>query len=659
MNSPSDSEPPQARLSSFAERYLPFLPPAVAVILTLPVLGFTYLWDDYNFLTNAMFYQIHDWFPDRVDPFYRPISRGVYFTLLDLAGRDGAAVGHFLNLGFLLVIIFLLGSFTASIAGRKAGLLSALLFAGLGAAPALVGWVSCDQDLLAILFVLIALRFRLERRNVAALAATAAALFSKETTLAVIPALVLFDWIGNRKPCRIWKTAGAYAALIAVWGAIHPAARILIGRGLRGGATGYVGLVGPERWLAHIGKYLLAIFNLPAYNTVPEWPVFGVLLLVFTLVIVRLILLAPRQQADHEGESPWPRSRIMLLGACLALGPLILTSTMIRVWASYYAAFPALGTSMIAGVLLASLTLRGQMALLAVYFTLGMWTRGDVNNPKEITESNFRVVSSALRQVESGFRKLYPTFSSGTQVALSVQARGPGGIYTHMYSFQVLRIWYRDRSIRTVRPESRRPTSGPEVVAVIAPDRDVININVGTLYARSASGREPDYKVCEGAIRAYAMGLAGSGETDAAVQILLHMPEVNPGLRSVHRRMATMFLLAEGREPEAKAVMDSTVALPRGIAIADVCAVLAEQPPNRTYDDVALRAFAIAPDDIAAIRQIMNWFAENRYEDAGLRFARRVQELNPGDSEADAVARKMTALIDERRRAAPAAASVE
>src|SRR3989442_13931067 len=147
MNDPGDSEPLKVHLASRFDKYLPPLPAAVAAILSIPVLGFTYLWDDYNFLTNAMFYQIHDWFPDPVDPFYRPISRGVYFTLLDLAGRNGAAVGHFLNLFFLLAIIFLLGSFTARIAGRKAGILSALLFAGLGAAPALVGWVCCDQDL--------------------------------------------------------------------------------------------------------------------------------------------------------------------------------------------------------------------------------------------------------------------------------------------------------------------------------------------------------------------------------------------------------------------------------------------------------------------------------------------------------------------------------
>ena len=60
-----------------AGRYLFFLPAAVAIVLCIPVMGLSFIWDDYNFLTHAMFYQLHDWVPDPTDPFYRPMSRGV------------------------------------------------------------------------------------------------------------------------------------------------------------------------------------------------------------------------------------------------------------------------------------------------------------------------------------------------------------------------------------------------------------------------------------------------------------------------------------------------------------------------------------------------------------------------------------------------------
>ena len=184
----------------------------------------------------------------------------------------------------------------------------------------------------------------------------------------------------------------------------------------------------------------------------------------------------------------------------------------------------------------------------------------------------------------------------------------------------------------------------------------MIDINLTTFFARSASEREPNYHVCEGAIRAYAMGLAGSGNTDAAVDLLLRMPEVNVGLQSVHRRMAAMFLYAEKRDREAGAILNSTVSLPRGVALADLRAVLAEQPAgNRTFDDHGLRAFGISPQDTTGLQELMQWYADMNYAETALRFAYRVQALVPGDPRADAVRRKMVALLETRKRLPPGA----
>jgi len=630
------------------------------LILSIPVVGFTYLWDDYNFLTNAVFYQLHDWFPAADDPFYRPISRGVYFSLLDLAGRGGAALGHFLNLCFLVAITVLLGLFVSRVVGRRAGVMAGLLFAGLGAAPALVAWTCLDQDLLAILFTLVGLHLRLSQRNGMALAAIAAGLLSKETTLAVIPAFVLFDWILGRKPYRIARHAAAYAALVALWGAVHPAVRILVARGLRSGATGYVGLEHPERWPIHAGRYLLTLLNVPAFWPVPNWPVYGVVLLIAGGSAAYFIV----RQAEFVSEdgSPYPtisQTRFLWLGVVLCAGPLILTSVMIRGWASYYAAFPALGFCMAAGVGLASVPFRAQLAALAIFLTLGMWSRGGVKNPEETTESNLQLVDTALKKVESGFRRLYPQFAPNTQVVLSVQARGRGSIYIHMYAFQVLRIWYRDRTLRAVRPEDRERPEGPERLTLITPDRDVVDIDPRTLYARSASRREPDYHQVEGAVRAYAVGLAGSGQTDDAVRLLLHLPEINPGLQSVHRRMAAMFLYADGRDREGAAILDSTVALPRGLALADLRAVLAEQPRGRVFDDHGLRAFGISTQDSAAVRELMRWFVSMKYAEPALRFAERLEALSPGDAEARVVRRRISAFLEMRKHLPRGAAEVD
>ncbi len=651
---PSDSPRPGL------ERHWLLLPTAAAVLLCIPVMGFMYLWDDYSFLSNAMLYRLKDWLPDPNDPFYRPISRGVYFSLLDIMGPNGAALGHFLNICFLIAIASLLGLLTAKLAGKRAGLIAGLLFTGIGAVPDLVGWVCCDQDLLAILFVLLALYFRLERRNVAALIATAAALLSKETSLAVIPAIALFDWIIARRPYKVLRSVCVYAALIAAWGAIHPGVRILVGRGLRSGATGYVGLEHPERWPLHVGRYLLTLLNIPAFAPLPSWPDFGVLLAIASVGLVALAIHVIRRLPESKGEGSEraPRSRVILLGALIGIGPLVLTSFMIKGWAAYYAAFPAIGSSMIAGAVLATVSHRALAIGLSLYFTFGIWSRGDVN-PAEATESNHRAMSKALQKVSLDFRTLYPQLPPDAQVLLSIQARKPPGFYIHMYFLQVLRTWYRDRSVHTYRPEARKPTTSPELLVVITPDREVIDINTRTLFARSASNREPDYHSCEMAVRAYSMGLAGSGETNEAVRTLLHMPEINRGLTSVHRRMAAMFLLAEGRATEALAVLDSTVSLPRDIAITDVFAVLAEQPPGRVFDEFGLKAFGIAPNDVGAIRELMRRFSGMKYAEVALRFVRRLNELGYSDRESETITRRMTVIVEERRAAEKLGAAIE
>lgn len=120
-----------------------------------------------------------------------------------------------------------------------------------------------------------------------------------------------------------------------------------------------------------------------------------------------------------------------------------------------------------------------------------------------------------------------------------------------------------------------------------------------------------------------------------------------------------MFLIADGRGSEAQAVLDSTVALPREVVIADLNAVLAQQPRGRVFDDAALRAFGIASDDADALGQVMRWFDRMKYAEVAIRFAHRLQILRPGDREPDDVIRRMTALIEERRRDLPGAAAVE
>ncbi len=618
------------------------IPVLIAVVLSLPCMQFAYLWDDYDFLTNALLHKTGDLLPDPADPFYRPISRGVYFLALIAAGERGELMGHLLNAAFLIGIVLLLVRLVWRLAGPTAGLLAGIFFAGMGAIPTLIAWVCCDQDLLSMLFIMAALHARLSGRSGLSVAWTAAALLSKETALAVVPVLVLLDRLLGREPARIARQAAAYGSLVALWGLAHPAARVLVSRGLMGGATGYVGLERPDRWPLYLAKYLLTMFNLRISIPVPAWPAqLTVLLLVAAVLALVALRALGRQPLGLRSEPGYPTRRVVLLAGLLCAGPLILTSTIIRSWAPYYAAYPALGVSILAGIAGARLPRRWLIGAAVLFLTLGVWSRESKLDPAMPTEKNFRESSRALREVSANFRKLYRTLPPSSQVLLAVQARGKAGIYAQMYVFGVIRIWYGEPTLRTRRPEARDRRGGPEFLFVITPDRDVIEIDPTTLDARTASGRNPDYAFCEGAVRAYAYGLAGSGETDRAVGMLFHMPEISPRLRGVHHRMAAMLLLGDGRDAEAAEILRAEPPIERGYALVNLRAVLAEQPPGRLYDEHAFRAFGIAQTDIEGMRDLMRWFSSMNYAAIAIRFAERVQSLNPGDREAAGVVAKM------------------
>lgn len=627
------------------------IPALVAVVLSLPCLAFTFQWDDYDFLTNALLRKTGDLLPDPADPFYRPISRGVYFLVLNAFGDQGVLVGHLLNLAFLAGVVLLLVRLAWRLAGPTAAVLAGLVFAGLGSVPTLIGWICCDQDLLSMLFILAALHAQLFQKRGLALLWTAAALLSKETALAVIPALVLLDAVLGRKPARTARTMAAYGALVLAWGLMHPAVRILVSRGLASGATGYVGLENPARWPVYFIQYALTMVNLRVTTPLPQWPVHLTVPLVGAVGLTWFILNQERRDppvADREGE--YSSARVLALAGLMCIGPLVLTSTIIRGWAPYYAAYSALGLTIAAGVVLARLPASVRIGTLAVFLTLGVWSRASNPDPETPTETNFRLWTQALERVSANFRKLHTKLPPGSQLLVSVQARGRGGVYTHIYAFDVVRVWYRDPTLRTRKPTERDARGGPEFLFVITPDWDVVEIDPASLSARSASGRDPDYAYCEGAVRAYASGLARSGEIDRAVGLLLHMPEISTRMRGVHHRLAATLLLAEAREAEADSLLSKEPPIERGYAIANLRAVLAEQPPGRPYDDFALRAFGIASTDADAMRELMRWFVSMRYAEVAIRFAERVEALSPGDPEAATARAKMQAILDKRKR---------
>src|SRR5688572_26025876 len=233
-------------------RWTILLPVLVVVVLSLPCLDLGYFWDDFHFLTLEGEGPVPEHLlPDPQATFYRPIPLGLYFKVLAALDPRHGVLGHVLNLAVLAGVVALLVTLVTRLCGVRAGLYSGLIFASYGHVPSLVAWVSCSQDLFAILFVAAAFLFRHQGKSVAALACATAGLLCKEPAIAAFPVLVLWDWIVGRPAARPRVQLLGYAAVAVAWVLLHPGIHSLVESGFRSGSTGYVGVEHRDRWGIH------------------------------------------------------------------------------------------------------------------------------------------------------------------------------------------------------------------------------------------------------------------------------------------------------------------------------------------------------------------------------------------------------------------------
>ena len=295
--------------------------------LVSPCVALSYLWDDYQFLGNALAFRLTDILPDKSDYFYRPISRGLYFVLLDSLGRYGALIGHILNAALLLIAIALLFRFVERLVNSRVAMCSSLAFASLGTSPTLVAWISGCQDLIAIVLVLAAFNLQAAGRIAAAIFAAALALLSKETTIALIPILACFDWITGKIRRPSSRALLSYTTLVILWVLVHPGVQKLLSRSLQSGATGYVGLEHPERWPVHLGKYLLTMVNVPLGSPSLLWRVNYLIALVLgaSLLFVGILVVSDGETSNNI-KMATSRRRVAILAALMTASPLLLTS---------------------------------------------------------------------------------------------------------------------------------------------------------------------------------------------------------------------------------------------------------------------------------------------------------------------------------------------
>ena len=615
-------------------RFLWLAPAALALVLSLPGFNRPFLFDDFDFLGRVQEFHLWKLLPDPGVIFWRPISRELFFRLVYSLGDAGPIAGHVLNVLFLAIACLLLFRIGSYLGGFRTGFFASLIFSTFSQLPLLTSWLSGSQDLLAIVFILLAIDLRLNERLWPAAAAITLALLSKETAFAFIPLLIAQDRLLQRRPYRILYGTNLYGSIALAWAAFHPGIRALFVGGLGRTPEGYVGFDIPDR-LASVFKSLVTLLNLPISGL--RTPLSGLPWLAFlaalaVLLAVWVCLRDARGQATASPAASTARSSIAM-GAAMCLLPFVMTHAIVRGWAAYYSCIPFLGIALAVGAYVVRLSLPRALAVVTVLLCLGFWSRNLVLDSRLPCERNMRPAAIALRKVESGFKDLYRSVPPQTDLLVSVQSVGAASVYLHLYRFQALRIWYRDPTLMTHRPDF--PISGerPRLLFWVAPDFRVSEISLETFKNRPI-GNEIAFQQYKKTLRYYARGLAAGGDVVRAAIILLKIPETDPVLRGIDLRVAAMFFIYKGRNRDAQMLLERVPPLPLEARVAGIGAVLTFSPSELVLDDAALISFEIARSDLNSLLALGRRFATDDRSDLAARFGDRVLQLDPTNAEA-------------------------
>jgi hypothetical protein len=619
----------------------------VAVTLSLPGLGFSWLWDDYDFLARVLTFRPAFLLPDPGSVFYRPVSREIYFGVIWLLGGGSPVVGHLANAVLLAAVVWLLTSLVARMTNLRTGVLAGLAFASIGAVPLLVAWVSGAQDLLAMLFALLALRFALSGSAVPSACSIAAAILSKETAVAILPIVAGSPWLLGRRPPSRAKWLLPFAVVLSIWAVVHPAPRIL----LQGaGAESYVG-IRPAGRGSFVTSTLLTLLNLPPHGVPVEWLQGrgAVALIAVPLLMVAILLTRNRPSAGHGAV---PTQRVIWLAVLLALLPAFVTVALVHDWIPYYVAIPAIGTSLLLAVAFERLPALATALVLACFLMAGAWTRGAMPAPTVTCERNLEVSSRALLYVESGFKRLRPRWPESFRAIVSSGVQGSESVSAHLDRFQALRVWYRNPAIATFTPETRPVGDRQELLFRITPQRDVVEINTDLVTYRSSGSRPPDPFEVDRTVRTYVRALARDGEMDQASRIQAELiRRDSAAMQAYDARIQAMFLLMAGRRQEADSILARTSSYPRGLTLDMISKILMEMRSER--DLHVFRAFGVDSLDVEANQYIMRRLLRSGYRDQAAMLARHLLRAAPGDMVARGVLEEATRVKEDVRITSP------
>jgi tetratricopeptide (TPR) repeat protein len=336
----------------------------LGLVLFARVFGIGWIADDYLFLDAVRRFPLGELLTGRhaIEGYYRPVSRELYFWIGDRVFGLSAGALHGLNALLFAASAALVFNLARRWSGARAAWIAVALFVVFPAGGALLAWVSCAQDLVALALTLAALVLATRGRHAWTGPAVFLAALSKETAWVAPLMLAAVDVATRPGPwgARVRRLAPGFLGLAAAL-AVTAWARSTWPAANRAGAWSVAQLGAAWRlpfdflhswWPPDTTAGLAAAWGAGAWR-VPA-------VLVLAALALPSVTRTPRDPAAASMRAVIPLALVLAVIAAL---PVVLVAER---WRGYYFVFAAVGASLAAASWLAHRPIWAARAVVAI-----------------------------------------------------------------------------------------------------------------------------------------------------------------------------------------------------------------------------------------------------------------------------------------------------
>ncbi len=417
----------------------------VALSIHMRSLWAPFFADDWLFLDHARRHPLLAQLAssDPLGNYFRPLSRAVWFSVVDRLGGGAPFAFHALNLALFIASSLMLYALARRLAGQRAALLALALFVPTACADVPIAWACGSQDLLAVTLSIAGLLLWSRGARVGGSACFLLGALAKEVAL-VMPVVAMLIPRRERESLGehvrgAWPLAAALAVWAALWAATQaqrPAAALELSQ-----MSAHFAVA-----LARLPQAFLGLEWAPQtpFRWLTAWPAAG------TLTLAGLFAMLSRFALPAPG-----RPRVAWLGLMWAVLATLPIAAVVPIWSSYFSLLAVAGVALALGaalqrlpdlalavvVLLVSLGAQHARTLPVFATERTPWTSASHVNPAYVERSN-KVVTRLLGSLQ----RQRPKLAANSTLFF---AQVPVSAGFQMGDGALLRIAYRDTSLRS------------------------------------------------------------------------------------------------------------------------------------------------------------------------------------------------------------------